>query len=172
MTAIEVALEFKLREALSSKGLPEQEVEDRLSRTFNDFDARLTDYSRITGFRVPGPIVSALPWINGVRLKRELISTRQLRHKVVHEGLRLDPSMYSHLQRPMETMTWLFNWLRSPSAGPHSSLIRKYSLLVSMRGDAAMLSDMRFAHTYTPDGVVLRRSAPGPISGGARRRSF
>jgi hypothetical protein len=164
MTAIEVALEFKLREALSSKGLPEQEVERRLSKTFNDFDARLTDYSRTMRRRVPGPIVSALPWLNGVRLKRELMGARRLRHKVVHEGLQLDPSMYAHLQRPMETMTWLFNWLVRPSAGPFSSRIREYPMLVTMRGDAALFADGRFAHVYAADGVVPRRPPVGPIS--------
>ena len=48
-TAIEVALEFRLKGALMSRGLSEQEVEDRLSRTFNDFEARLTEYSKVAG---------------------------------------------------------------------------------------------------------------------------
>src|SRR5208337_2660751 len=154
----------KLREALAARGLSEEQVEDRLSRTFNDFEARLTEYSRTTGRRIPGPIVSMLPWINGVRLKCELGTTRQLRHKIVHEGLRLDHSMYSHLQRPMETMTWLFNWFRSGSPSPFSSMIKKYPLIASMHGDIASLSSLHFAHDYTADGVTLRRSAPGARS--------
>ena len=107
-----------------------------------------------------------LPWINGVRLKWELESTRQLRHKIVHEGLRLDHSMYGHLQRPMETMTWLFDWFRDPSRGPFSSRARKYPLIAAMRGDVAVLSEFPFAHDYTADGVILRRSAPQARSEG------
>ncbi|MGO8944079.1 MAG: hypothetical protein ACLQJ7_10440 [Syntrophobacteraceae bacterium] len=136
VTAIEVVLEYKLRDALAQKDLGDDEIEQRLERTLNDFERRLADYVRVTGRRIPGPLISVIPWINGVRLKQELDSARQLRHKVVHESLRLERSMKGYLQRPMETMSWLFNWFRTESpikvTGLGNGYILKMSLLAHL----------------------------------------
>ncbi len=156
VTAIEVVLECKLRDALAQKGLSDDEMEQRLERTFNDFEGRLADYVRVTGRRMPGPLISVVPWINGVRLKQELDSARQLRHKVVHESLRLERSMKGYLQRPMETISWLFNWFRIESPISVTGLSKHYTLKM------AMLSQLDFfSPEYTKDGVAVKQTPQG-----------
>jgi hypothetical protein len=116
VTAIEVLLEARLREVLRTLGATPEKVEKTLWETRNKFMKRLDQYCYLTQSRVPGPFLHVLPTINGVRLEWELEQTRDLRHKIVHAGQRLD----RHLVRPMnqvaETMTWLFDWLSEGKA--------------------------------------------------------
>ena len=156
VTAIKLTVEAKLRAALVARGLTEQEVETRLDQTFNNFKARLSDFSQGTGRRLPGPFVSMLPYLNGLRLKWELDDTRKLRHKIVHEGLRLEQSLKSGLQRPMETMSWLFNWFQGDSPTPVTSRTKKYSLKSGMLGRVA------FSCEYSEGGVIVNRHAGSP----------
>ncbi len=151
ITSLEVLLEARLREYLSKAGLTEAEVESRLDKTWNDFQARLTEYTRISRRRVPGPILSVLPYINGVRLREELEQVRHLRHKIVHEGERISYPFHGQMQRAMETMTWLFNWL-AESRPPRRRGLEGDPLKSSMRGGALALS-----YEYTPTGVVVQQ---------------
>ena len=111
VTAIEVAIEAQLSELLGAKGYSEEQIQRRLAETRNNFQDRLADYEKVSQRRLPGPMVSVLPWINGVRLQSELGWVRELRHDVVHRGVRIDISSRGLMQRAMETMTWLFQWL-------------------------------------------------------------
>jgi hypothetical protein len=152
-TSLEVLLEARLREYLSKAGLTEAEVESRLDRSWNDFQARLTDYTRISKRRVPGPILSVIPYINGIRLGEELEQVRKLRHKIVHEGERISYPFHGQMQRAMETMTWLFYWL-AESRPQRGRRLEGDPLKSSMRGGALAL-----AYEYTPAGVVVQQWA-------------
>lgn len=153
VTSLEVLLEAKLREYLSKLGLKELEVESRLDKSWNDFKARLTEYTQVSRRRVPGPILSILPYINGVRLLEELEQVRSLRHKIVHEGERISYPFHGQMQRVMETMTWLFNWL-AESSPPRRRRLEGDPLKTSMRGVLVL------AYEYTPAGVVVQEYDP------------
>jgi len=150
ITSLEVLLEAKLREHLSKVGLTEAEVESRLNESWNNFQARLAEYTRASKRRVPGPMLSVIPYINGVRLREELEQVRSLRHKIVHEGERISYPFHGQMQRAMETMTWLFNWLAGypPRRGRR---LEGDPLKSSMRGALSL------AYEYTPAGVVVKQ---------------
>ncbi len=150
ITSLEVLLEAKLREYLGEVGLTEAEVESRLDETWNNFQARLEQYTRISKRRVPGPILSVIPYINGVRLREELEQVRSLRHKIVHEGERISYPFHGPMQRAMETMTWLFNWLAEYPPRPGRRL-EGDPLKTSMRGELTL------PYEYTPAGVVVQQ---------------
>jgi hypothetical protein len=151
ITSLEVLLEARLREYLSKAGVTEAEVELRLDESWNNFQARLTEYIRASRRRLPGPILSVIPYINGVRLREELEQVRNLRHKIVHEGERLSYPFHGQMQRAMETMTWLFNWL-AESPPPRRRRLEGDPLKGSMRGGALSL-----AYEYTPAGVLVQQ---------------
>ena len=111
VTAIEVALETALVSLLKQTGMPEADVQRHLAKTRNAFMDRVEEYERLSGRRLPGPIISFIPWLNGLRLKEELNWIRNLRHQIVHAGVRVDVFAYGPMQRAMEAMTQLFHWL-------------------------------------------------------------
>ena len=150
ITSLEVLLEAKFREYLSKAGLTEAKVESRLDESWNNFQARLAQYTRVTKKRVPGPILSIIPYINGVRLHEELEQVRSLRHKIVHEGERISYPFHGPMQRAMETMTWLFNWL-AESPKRKGRRLEGDPLKSSMRGVLSL------AYEYTPSGVVVQQ---------------
>jgi hypothetical protein len=150
VTALEVLLEARLREYLSKAGSTEAEVDQQLDRTWNNFQARLTEYTVVSRRRVPGPILSFIPYINGVRLREELEQVRRLRHKIVHEGERISYPFHGPMQRAMETMTWLFNWL-AESPPPRRRRLEGDPLKTSMRGVLALACE------YTSAGVVVQQ---------------
>ena len=132
VTAIEVVLEAQLYKLLREKGRTDEEAERRLAETRNSFHDRLADYEKVSQRRLPSPMISWLPTINGVRLKSELGWVRELRHKVVHEGVRVDIFAQSEMQRAIETMTWLFRWL---SCEDHTKADRRnFTFFNSARG--------------------------------------
>ena len=159
ITSIEVLLEARLREHLTKEGFTEAQVESRLNESWNNFQARLTEYTRVSRRRVPGPILSIIPYINGVRLHEELEQVRALRHKIVHEGERISYPFHGPMQRAMETMTWLFNWL-AESPPPRGRRLEGDPLKTSMRGVLAL------AYEYTVRGIVVQewRDAEGARS--------
>lgn len=115
VTAVEVLLEAKLRDALRSSGVSPEKAEERILQTRNNFRQRLDFFCCLTGQRVPGPLLSWVPYINGIRLTDEFEATRNLRHDIVHSGRRLDHSLIKPMRRAAETTTWFFDWL---SGGP------------------------------------------------------
>jgi len=150
VTAIEVALEAQITKLLASKGCTEQEIESRLAETWNDFDQRLADYERISGTRVPGPVLSCIPYINGIRLKSEFSRVRKLRHKIVHEGLRVDSQSRGPMLRAIETTTWLFHWL-SWEKGKAQENSRNYAFFEMMRG----MGVPRYSVRYSDSGALV-----------------
>ncbi|NQT11476.1 MAG: hypothetical protein HQ582_01925 [Planctomycetes bacterium] len=150
VTAIEVALEGQIAKLLTHNGWTEQQIQSRLEETWNDFDERVADYERISGTRIPGPVLSCLPHINGIRLKSELSCVRRLRHKIVHEGLRVNSHSRGAMVRAIETMTWLFHWL-SWEEGKAQEKSRSYVFFEMMRG----MGIPRYSVTYRDSGVVV-----------------
>lgn len=134
-TSIEVILEFVLRGELSTR-YPNDEVNTRLERSETDVPGRLRQYLKLSGRR-------ASP-----ELLRELHRTRELRHAIVHDGLRIPYVDRGTAERSVETGRWLFNWFENDSA--HTQ--RRESLL-AMRslGRHRPLYDARI----TADGVVV-----------------
>jgi hypothetical protein len=107
---------------------------------------------------VPGPILSILPYINGVRLREELEQVRSLRHKIVHEGERISYPFHGQMQRVMETMTWLFNWL-AESSPPRGRRLEGDPLKTAMRGVLSL------AYEYTSVGVVVQQWSDAESAG-------
>jgi hypothetical protein len=150
VTAIEVALESELRRELANTGLSVDAIDARLAETRNTFFDRLEAYQQISKRRLPGPIISVIPYINGLRFRSELENVRSLRHKLVHEGTRIDIFARGSMLRAVETMTWLFSWLsRTDEHGPDNH--RNYSFFTMMRGQR------KYDFEYGPTGVVVKR---------------
>lgn len=146
VTGIEVAVESELKRLLQTKGLCEDDITGRLERTRNSFFERIEEYEQLSQKRLPGPLISQVPYINGIRLRSELDWVRNLRHKVVHEGIRVDIFERGTALRAVETMSWLFEWLSwEDEHGPKSS--RNYSFFSMLRGQPYLSFD------YTEKGV-------------------
>ena len=154
VTAIEVLLEARVREALRNLEASPEDVERRLFETRNKFMKRLDQYCYLVQSRVPGPLLNVLPTINGVRLAWELEQTRELRHKIVHAGQRLDRNLVRPMIRVAETMTWLFNWL-SKGGGAGRGLKRPSAFYEA--GREGFLFDCRLEE----GGVVLLPTLAG-----------
>jgi hypothetical protein len=152
VTAIEVAVEAQLFDLLKAKHYTDEEADRRLAETRNSFHDRLKDYEKVSQRRLPSPMVSWLPTINGVRLKSELGWVRHLRHQIVHQGVGVDIFSAGLMQRAIETMTWLFRWLsgekRTESQG------RNFTFFNAAQGGI-------FAHiypvAYSTTGVIVGR---------------
>lgn len=149
VTAIEVGLEEKIIELLDAQGFSKAEIGTQLQLTYNDFFKRLEYLEDLRGKRVPGPTTSYLPHLNGLRLFREIEQVRLLRHKVVHEGKRIDQFHEGMANRGLETMTWFFQWLDLQNqVRPLGSDF--YGYYCTKRGNVQM-----YIPEYTSSGVVL-----------------
>lgn len=137
VTAVEVLLESRLESVLQSQGLKDQEVAERLRGTKNRFSSRLDDYCRASGRAVPGPTLHYIPYLNGLRLRKEFDMTRKLRHDIVHRGKRLDITLRRPMRRALETTTWLFDWL-SDDEPIGNRQIENYIYCEALRGGSRM----------------------------------
>ena len=147
VTAIEVNVEAQLKTLLMDKTGSEEKVNRILNESKKSFNDRVILFERLSRRRLPGPFVDVLPWINGLRLKGELEAVRSLRHKVVHEGIRIDIFMRGTATRAVETMQWLFDWL----VGEENTEKRRtnYTIYSGIRG--RILLDFE----YTTSGVKI-----------------
>ena len=155
VTAIEVLLEARLRKVLADQGRTPDAIESHLRETRMDFGARLDGYCELIGERPPGPLISWIPYLNGVRLRQEMEATRRLRHAIVHTGHRLDHSLIGPMRRAVETTTWLFDWLSLSNMGQRQ--LRHYTFYTSMR--EGLLFEFEFRH----EGVVVLPPPPMTI---------
>ena len=146
VTGIEVAVEAQLAKLLKDEGFSYEQIEARLDETRNRFFERIQEYEQLSQKRLPGPLLSEVPYINGIRLRSELDWVRNLRHKVVHEGIRVDIFERGTTLRAIETMSWLFEWLSwEDEHGPEDS--RNYTFFSMLRGQSYLTFD------YTEEGV-------------------
>jgi hypothetical protein len=155
VTAIEVLLESKYAEALRAHGAQEDKVNAELNSSSQKFLTRLTRYLDVSGRTVPGPLLSCVPYINGVRLRDELQATRRLRHKIVHEGERISPFAFGVMLKNVETMTWLFNWLEDNQRNS-GNRFRHYAFKSALKGGYYLAVD------YTEHGLRVREAEFGP----------
>jgi hypothetical protein len=154
VTAIEVALEAKLTELLHQKGKTEEQIQNRLSETRNNFEARIADFEKASGKRLPGPYLSFIPYINGIVLREELGWVRILRHDIVHRGIRIDIFAVGHMRRAIETMTALFRWI-SWEDNHQAENPSNTAFFGAMHGRPLLPFE------YTPEGVVVGERPDG-----------
>jgi len=146
VTGIEVAVEAQLSKLLKEKGFSDDQIRARLEETRNSFFERIQEYEQLSQKRLPGPLISNVPYINGIRLRTELNWVRNLRHKVVHEGIRVDIFERGTTLRAVETMSWLFEWLSwEDEHGPKNS--RNYTFFSTLRGQPHLTFE------YAEDGI-------------------
>ena len=156
VSALEVLLEARYAAAMKANGIAVEKVEAELRSTATRFNSRINNYLQLTKRTIPGPLVAWVPYINGVRLRQELANTRDLRHKIVHEGYRMSPFAHGPMLRAAETMTWLFDWLEDCELSSRIRF-RHYTLKGLLKGQMTGL------HTQaTPDGVRVIEREIGP----------
>ncbi len=148
VSAIEVLVEAKYAEALRNSGKSTEQVQRALESTATKFITRLNNYLQVTKRTIPGPLLSWLPYITGVRLRSELGRTRELRHKIVHEGHRVSPFDHGSMLRAAETMTWLFDWLDNNEVASMKRF-KRYEIKEMLKG--RILFDVE----YATDGVKV-----------------
>ncbi len=148
ITALEVLLEAKYAEALRKSGKSTVQVKCALEITATKFLTRLNNYLQLAKRTIPGPLLSWIPYINGVRLRNELGQTRELRHKIVHEGHRVSHFAHGPMLRAAETMTWLFDWLDDNEVNSMKRF-KRYDVKGMLKG--RILFDVE----YAADGVKV-----------------
>jgi hypothetical protein len=99
-TAIEVVLEDALRVELSKKH-PAAVVEAKLQASQNDFNGRLRQWEKLSSRRL-SPVLAS-----------ELGRIREKRHKIVHEGLRIEYSQRGVARRTVDAGRWIYNWIEN-----------------------------------------------------------
>lgn len=155
VTALEVLLEAKYSEALSTHGNNDEMVQAALRSTATKFTTRFNNYLQITKRTIPGPLLSWVPYITGVQLREEMNQTRNLRHKIVHEGYRMSAYAQGPMLRAAETMKWLFDWLEDNERSSKNRF-KLYQLKGFLKGR------VQFGPEYAADGVRLMECQGGP----------
>jgi hypothetical protein len=136
-TAIEAQTEFALRQELL-KNHSLQDVEKTLKDTRTNFPERLRLYQETSGRKLSDALV------------KELDTTRDLRHLIVHSGKRIGFNERGQAQRSVDTGRWIFNWLENQ---PARRDVRERR--IGMRSLGRHLS---FYYTeVTPAGVVVHK---------------
>ncbi len=151
VTALEVLLEAKYSDALKSNGSSDEVVRSALNKTATKFTTRLNNYLQLANRTIPGPLLSWVPYITGTMLRGEMNRTRNLRHKIVHEGLIVHPEARGPMLRSVETMTYLFDWLEEDERSSRNRF-KFYPLKGILRGE------ITFGTESTANGIrVLER---------------
>lgn len=136
-TAIEVIVEDvagKAVEAANGKPAAEKFLKDTRMR----FEDRIKMYQRLASRK-----------ISEIQLKT-LKETRELRHKIVHGGYRIDASERGRAQKAVDTGRWIFNWFEDNEA--RRDIREKRIALRSLGRD---LASGAFRPKITREGVVL-----------------
>jgi hypothetical protein len=148
VSAIEVLLESLITWELRNRGKSDEDIRNALMATATRFQTRLDEYLALSKRTLPDPILSWFPELTGVYLRNELTMTRRMRHRIVHEGHRLDPQMYGTMLRAVETMTWLYSWMEMNDRNWYFRS-RQHQLKNNLRG--RVMFDVK----YTAHGVML-----------------
>ena len=160
VTAIEVAVEEKYKEAATQRGQSAELTLTVLEETKMNFFNRIHQLEMLLGRRLPGPRSFRgwlnenpddpllAPYLNGVRLRDELQAVRNLRHDFVHRGMSINPYDRGPALRAIETMTWLFEWV-DPTDQFSGESTKNYGFFSLMRGVFHLVS------TASADGVSV-----------------
>jgi hypothetical protein len=134
-TSIEVIIEAVLRQELSTR-YSDPEIEEQLERSKNDVPGRLRQYQKLSR-RKASP-----------ELLNDLDRTRELRHAIVHHGLRIPYVDRGTADRAVETGRWLLNWFENDAARTE-----RREALLAMRSLGRHLP--LYGAAITADGVVV-----------------
>jgi hypothetical protein len=140
VTAIEALVESVLLTELEKKYDP-AEATRRLELTKNDFPGRLRQWRKLSGSTVSQAEID------------NFNDTREVRHQIVHRGLRLTHNDRYRAQRMVDTGRWLYN---KTEAKPERAKVRDKGVLKSV-GRAALA--LRFPSTLSATGITL-----GPLA--------
>jgi hypothetical protein len=83
-------------------------------------------------------------------LKRKMSRTRKLRHRIEHNGYRIEESERGHAQRAVDTGRWIYNWFENDD--------ERRNLREKKIGHRSLGRDLTagmFPTKITPDGVVV-----------------
>ena len=136
-TAIEVQLESALRQELL-KLYPVPDVEKKLKASENKFWVRLRQYQELSKRNL-----SAVLW-------KELETTRNIRHSIVHNAYRIPFSQSQQTKEAIDTGRWIFNWLENQ---PTRMDIREKRIAKRSLGSYFSL----FSTEITPAGVIVHK---------------
>jgi len=104
---ITTAIEAQLQSALYQELLklhPANKVAMELNKTKNNFPKRLDQYMALSKRKL------------SKTLTKDLNATREIRHSIVHSGLRISFLDRGRAQRCIDTGRWIFNWLENVPA--------------------------------------------------------
>ena len=136
VTAMEALVGSKLRTELEKK-FTKTEVDTKMEASKTNYPGRYKQWKKLSG-----SVIS-----NG--LEETFQETRQMRHKIVHTGLRLGYADRHVAQRAVDSGRWLFNAIEQL---PNRVSIREHGALKSA-GRVMILP--RFPPSVTPQGIVL-----------------
>lgn len=137
VTAIEAVLEWVFREELEKKHSP-AEVKKRLKATRTNFPERMKQWRKLAKPQVTD---RQIEWFD---------ETRKLRHKIVHNGLRLTHADIGKAQKCVDTGRWLYNKIEKK---PDREKLREFGGLNRSVGRLAMT--VRFPPRLDSDGITL-----------------
>ncbi|MDQ4076706.1 MAG: hypothetical protein M3220_10745 [Chloroflexota bacterium] len=136
-TAIEAIVESVLRVELLKRHSV-SDVERRLHASRNDFPGRVRQYQKLSGSDLDH------------QLRKELDSTRALRHEIVHRGRRITFADRGLAHRAVDTGRWIFNWFEDQ---PDRAVLRERRIGVRSIGRHFSYFDAEI----TPEGVVVQK---------------
>ena len=136
-TAIEVVLEWALDRQLTASDGQGAAVEF-LRKTRTSFQRRLDKYQTSTK-RTLSPVLAT-----------QLLETRELRHRIVHDGERVEPGERGRAQKAVDMGRWTFNWIENDET---RAAIRERR--IGLRSLGRDLAAGMFDAEVTPDGVVV-----------------
>jgi hypothetical protein len=136
-TAIEAQLESVLRQELL-KIYPAFEVDKKLEASEDDFPGRLRQYQKLSRRKL------------SAALEKELETTRNLRHSIVHNAYRIPFSQREQAKRCVDTGRWIFDWLENQ---PTRVDVREKRIAKRSLGRHFSL----FNAEITPTGVIVHK---------------
>lgn len=136
-TALEVIVESVVGKAIEAKEGKKSAVKF-LRATEINFPRRVEKYEEVTQRTMPAA------------LKKEMSRTRKLRHRIVHNGYRIEAGERGHAQRAVDTGRWIYNWFENDDERRD---VREKK--IAHRSLGREMAASIFPSKITPDGVVV-----------------
>jgi hypothetical protein len=138
-TALEVIVESVVAEAVEAAEGKRSAVKF-LKNTETNYWRRVERYEELSARTLPGA------------LRREMVTTRKLRHRIVHKGYRIGPSERGRAQRAVDTGRWTYNWFENKK---ERSEVREKK--IAFRALGREMTVGVFPTQITPEGVVVSK---------------
>jgi hypothetical protein len=136
VTAIEVLVAEKLLLELQKK-YPPGVAEEMIKKTENDFPGRFRQWAKLSKAPISEPMVASFS------------DTREIRHRIVHRGLRLTSNDRGRAQRAVDTGRWLYNLIEDR---PDRVKVRETGVLKSV---GRVTIAVRFASEVGANGITI-----------------